>query len=75
MDNETFDGLPPALQAAVLRGVLGDLFGEAQVDQFWEQLEPVIRDRVGHADRRIPGETPDPKDNFWGGSWQIYDAD
>jgi hypothetical protein len=52
--------------------------GKEYVDRLWSQLEPVIRNRIGHGDPLEPaivGDADDPKNNYWKGVWQVYRAE
>lgn len=70
--------LLPRHQLALFRELASRTFGSEYVDRLWSQLEPVIRDKIGHggpSDPKIVGDAADPKDNYWKGVWQIYHAE
>lgn len=71
MSNALFARMPPELKLDMMRGLVAQTFGEAQTERMWRQLGPVIADAVGHGDPALVGEGED----FWGGVWQIYDAE
>lgn len=77
MDNETFDALPDREQLAVVLELAGSMMGRETVKQNLAQMLPLLRDLVGHGapEPKIAGDAPDPKDNFWGGVWQVYDLE
>jgi hypothetical protein len=54
------------------------MMGKEYVDRLWSQLEPVIRNRIGHGEPLEPtivGDADDPKNNYWKGVWQVYRAE
>lgn len=68
----------PRHQAALFRELASRTFGPEYVDRLWSQLEPVMRDKIGHGGQRDPkivGDAADPKDNYWKGVWQVYHAE
>ncbi|HWQ52508.1 MAG TPA: hypothetical protein VN442_02410 [Bryobacteraceae bacterium] len=70
MDNATFDRLPNEEKLKCLLGVAADIFGEQRVRMLYDRLAPVVRDCSGHGQ-----DYEDPRDNYWGGVWQIYRAE
>ncbi len=70
MDNAAFDRLSEEQKIACLLETASGLFGRARVQKLYDRLAPVVRDCSGH------GEIPDdPRENYWGGVWQIYRAE
>ena len=54
------------------------MFGRETVSKLVEKVRPLVDDQFGQADgaeKSLAGDAADPKDNFWGGVWRIYDAD
>ncbi len=69
MDNAAFDKLTGDEKLEFLLGVAGDMLGHDRVRQFRERYEPIVRDNVGHGQ-----DYEDPRENYWGGVWQVYRA-
>lgn len=67
---DPLDNLDPAQQAAVLRGLVTNLFGEQNAAPIWKQMEAALRSNA-----RQLGDAPEPEKNFWKGSWKIYEMD
>jgi hypothetical protein len=76
MNNKQFDQLPPELQLAFTLGMASKIFGRQLVQQIYQNMKPLFADMFGHghAIKRAVGDADDPKDNYWGGVWQIYDT-
>jgi hypothetical protein len=70
MDDATFNRLPADKKLDCLLGYAAMMFGHQTVRALHDRLAPVIRDGVGHGQ-----ECADPRDNAWGGVWQIYRAE
>jgi hypothetical protein len=70
MDNAAFDRLSNDEKTECLLGIASGIFGQNRIHKLHDRLAPVVRDCSGH------GEIPeDPRDNYWGGVWQIYRAE
>lgn len=78
MTDEVFDKLPGRLQLAYVLGFASDLLGRDLVARLYRNMRPLADDVVGHGwvfgmgDGPVP---PDPAGNYWGGAWQVYDAE
>ena len=70
MDNATFDSLPDEEKLKCLVGLAVGIFGPERVRALYDQLAPVVRDAVGHG-----VDYEDPRENYWGGVWQVYRAE
>lgn len=70
MDNAAFDRLPNEEKLKCLLGFATAIFGEERVRTLYDRLAPVVRDCSGHGQ-----DYADPRDNYWGGVWQIYRAE
>jgi hypothetical protein len=70
MDNDTFDRLPGDKKLQCLLGYASMMFGQDTVRTLHDRLAPLVHDCVGHGQ-----ECADPRDNAWGGVWQIYRAE
>ena len=78
MDERTFDLLPRNEQYAYAVGMAARLFGRERVAKMIEQVKPLVQDQMGQAqgaEKHLAGDAADPKDNYWGGVWRIYDVD
>ena len=69
IDSALFDKLPRKLQLAYVLGMAAEFFGRDQVARYYRDIAPLVKDMIGH------GEVPDPKDNYWEGVWQVYEAE
>jgi hypothetical protein len=70
--------LLPRHQVALFRELASRMMGKEYVDRLWSELEPVIRNRIGHGEPLEPnivGDADDPKNNYWKGVWQVYHAE
>ncbi len=70
MDNAKFDRLSNDEKLECLLEIAGGMFGQERVQMLYERLAPVVRDACGHGQH-----CEDPRDNAWGGVWQIYRAE
>lgn len=70
MNNARFDKLPDAEKVEYLVNLAGTMFGQERVRMLYDRLAPVIRDCAGHG-----ADYDDPRENYWGGVWQIYRAE
>lgn len=70
MDNAGFDRLPDEEKLKCLLGFAADIFGQERVRTLYDRLAPVVRDAAGHG-----RDDDDPRENYWGGVWQIYRAE
>ncbi len=70
MDNETFDRLPDEQKIEAVLDLASSLFGRERVRKLYDRLAPVVKDGVGHGQ-----DYEDPRDNYWGGVWQVYRAE
>jgi hypothetical protein len=70
MDNAAFDRLPNEEKLKCLLGVASSIFGQERVRMLYDRLAPVVRDCSGHGQ-----DYDDPRENYWGGVWQIYRAE
>lgn len=78
MDNKMFDKLPPKVQLAYMLGTASRMFGRPMVQKLYDNMRPLVDNAFGHGkplDPRVPGETDDPRDNYWQGVWRIYQAE
>lgn len=78
MTNAPIERMTPAGRRDAMRKLLESTFGERDVERLWQQLEPLIRNRIGHGEPltpKMPGDADDPKDNYWKGVWQVYHAE
>ena len=69
MDNALFNQLPERTQLAYLLGIASQFLGQDQVTRYYRQIAPLVADQMGH------GDVPNPKENYWDGVWQVYQAD
>jgi hypothetical protein len=69
MDSETFDQLPKHEQLGIALNLAASVFGKERVKRHYQHIAPLVEDRVGH------GEVAAPAQNYWGGVWQVYNAD
>ena len=70
MDNATFDRLPDEEKLKCLLELASGVFGRECIGMLYDRLAPVVRDSIGHGP-----DYDDPRDNWWGGAWQVYRAD
>ena len=70
MDNATFDRLPNEEKVKCLLDLASGFFGHERVRTLYDRLAPVVRDCSGHGQ-----DCDDPRENYWGGVWQIYRAE
>jgi hypothetical protein len=70
MCDKEFDRLPDEEKMKYLLTIGASMFGEQTVRMLYDRLAPVIRDCNGHGQ-----DYDDPKDNYWGGVWQVYRAE
>ena len=80
MNNATFDKLSPKLKLAFMLGTAAKLFGRETVEKYYRLLAPPIEDAFSHGpsmrgESAHPGDAADPRQNYWGGVWQIHRAD
>lgn len=70
--------LLPQHQIALFREMASRIMGAENVDRYWSQLEPLIRNRIGHGEPLQPqlvGNADDAENNYWKGVWQVYRAE
>jgi hypothetical protein len=70
MDNAAFERLTGEEKLECLLGMAGSILGEKRVRTLYERLAPVVRDCSGHGQ-----DYDDPRENWWGGVWQVYRAE
>lgn len=78
MANVTSGPLLPRHQVALFREFAARTTGLEYVDRLWKQLEPLLRNKIGHGEPLEPsivGDAEDPKKNYWKGVWQVYRAE
>ncbi len=62
--------LPDKERIELMRRSVMAVMGPKLGEEMWKQMEPALTDR-----RRQPGDAEKPEDNFWKGSWRIYEAE
>lgn len=67
---DALDNLTPEGQAAVLRLILTDMFGEERAGPMLKQIEAAMRMKA----RQI-GDAPEPEKNFWKGAFRIHEIE
>lgn len=78
MDHRPLEQLTGEEQLRLLKALAERTLGASFVEQQWNLLEPLIRNRIGHGEPltpRMPGDATEPKDNYWKGVWQVYHAE
>jgi hypothetical protein len=70
VDDATFNRLPSEKKLECLLGYAATMFGYETVRALHDRLAPVVRDCVGHGE-----DYADPRENAWGGVWQVYRAE
>jgi hypothetical protein len=73
-----FEELPRELQLAYLLGLASEFLGRETVERMYRNTRPLIEDMVAHGPdtrARLPGDARDPAENYWGGVWQIHQAE
>lgn len=62
--------MPDALRREAMEGLVKGLFGPKNGAKIWEQMDAVMS-----STQRQLGDHPDPEQNYWQGTWRIYEIE
>ena len=73
LSDAQLDALPSKLKLAYLLGMASEVVGPDLVARIYQANRPLVDDVIGHGP--VWGERRDPSENYWGGVWQVWEAE